>query len=129
MPLKYCEVDGCSNYVEHGKYCAEHASTAKYKRAKTKRKSAYHHDNKDFYHTRAWQSLSQYVYERDEGKCQRCGIFVFGRRAHRHHIVPIRVDPTLRLEPNNIILLCPKCHEIVENEDKNKKVYPSYFSV
>ena len=62
-----------------------------------------------------------------EWRCQRCGRFVFGRSAHVHHVIPIKEDSTLKLEENNLRLLCPVCHTIEENEDKPKKVFPSYF--
>ncbi|KAJ85326.1 Phage endonuclease [Enterococcus faecalis NJ44] len=52
---------------------------------------------------------------------------MFGRQAHRHHIIPIKKNEMLKLDPNNIRLLCPKCHVIEENEADEKKVFPSYF--
>ena len=55
--------------------------------------------------------------------CQRCGRFVFGRSAHVHHVIPIKEDSTLKLEENNLRLLCPVCHTIEENEDKPKKFF------
>jgi 5-methylcytosine-specific restriction protein A len=30
---------------------------------------------------------------------------------HCHHIVPISVDPSRRLDPSNIAVLCRACHE------------------
>lgn len=68
-------------------------------------------------------------YMREKGLCQRCHTFVFGRRAHVHHIIPIAKDTSLKLEVNNLMLLCPQCHAIVENEsdDKKKSVFPSFF--
>ncbi|MED2754589.1 HNH endonuclease signature motif containing protein, partial [Bacillus thuringiensis] len=86
-----------------------------------------HHENKPFYRTDAWKYVRSKVYERGKGCCQRCGRFVFGRSAHVHHVIPIKEDPTLKLEENNLRLLCPVCHTIEENEDKPKKVFPSYF--
>ena len=83
--------------------------------------------NKSFYRTKAWQDVADFVYERENGCCQRCGRFVFGRQAHRHHIIPIKKNEMLKLDPNNIRLLCPKCHVIEENEVDEKKVFPSYF--
>jgi 5-methylcytosine-specific restriction protein A len=45
---------------------------------------------------------------------------VFGKQAHAHHIVPIQIDPSKRLDSDNIILLCNKCHPIVEKETMEK---------
>ena len=78
------------------------------------------HENKPFYRTDAWKYVRSKVYERENGCCQRCGRFVFGRSAHVHHVIPIKEDSTLKLEENNLRLLCPVCHTIEENEDKPK---------
>ena len=123
--MKYCDFNGCGNKIERGAYCDEH------KRKRRKRKQAnkdiYHSENKPFYRSDPWQFMRSQVYERERGLCQRCKSFVFGRRAHVHHVVPISRDVTLKLEPNNLRLLCPKCHIIEENEGE-KKVFPSYFN-
>lgn len=71
--------------------------------------------------------MRSFVYEREHGCCQRCGSFVFGRRAHVHHVVPIKKNPLLKLDPNNLRLLCDVCHAIEENEDDQQKIFPSYF--
>lgn len=121
--MKYCGFDGCKNKIERGTYCKEHVPRRKNKA----KKSVYHHENKSFYRTQAWKDVGDFVYEREGGCCQRCGRFVFGRQAHRHHVVPIKKNELLKLDPNNIRLLCPKCHVIEENETDEKKVFPSYF--
>ncbi|EDX70072.1 phage endonuclease [Bacillus cereus NVH0597-99] len=51
---------------------------------------------------------------------------MFGKQAHHHHIVPIKINPSLKLEATNIMTLCSKCHPIVEREtiakyEKKKK--------
>ncbi len=119
--MKYCGEQGCKTLISKGRYCIDH------RRRRTK-KNNYRHNNKSFYNSSAWQQVSDYVYERDKGCCQRCGKFVFGRDAHRHHIIPVRKAPELKLDVENITLLCSKCHVIVENEGK-KEVLPSYFEV
>lgn len=125
--MKYCQFEGCTNKITKGIYCDEHKRSAKSSKAKANKKSAYHHDNKSFYRTQAWKDLADFVYEREGGHCQRCGRFIFGRQAHRHHVIPIKDNDLLKLDPNNIRLLCPQCHMIEENEEKEKKVFPSYF--
>lgn len=124
--MKYCSYDGCRNTTDKGSYCSEHKPSKKFKKKKTD--SPYHHENKSFYRTPAWKSVADFVYDREGGRCQRCNKFVFGRQAHRHHVIPIKKNPMLKLDPNNIRLLCPKCHVIEENEEDDKKVYPTYFS-
>ncbi|UUG68588.1 HNH endonuclease [Halomonas phage YPHTV-1] len=125
--MKYCDFNGCSNKIKSGYYCSDHKRSKKSARSKRKKKEIYQHDNKQFYNSKAWKSTREYVYERDRGLCQRCGMFVFGRRAHVHHVIPIKIDSTLRLDPNNLKLLCRDCHFIEENEERKEKVFPSYF--
>jgi 5-methylcytosine-specific restriction protein A len=38
-----------------------------------------------------------------------------------HHIVPIKVDPQLRLEISNLLPVCRRCHRILERHAKTKK--------
>lgn len=127
MQRKYCAVDGCSNLVDQGIYCTEHAVSKHYKRAKRQRKSIYHHTNKPFYHSEAWHNLCMQVDLREHNRCQHCGKYVWGRRKHHHHVVPIVDDPSLALDPNNIRLLCDECHPIEEHATDQPKVYASYF--
>lgn len=121
--MKYCEFNGCTNKINKGAYCEDH----KRKRKPKKTKNAYHHLHQEFYHSDEWGFTRSQVYERERGLCQRCGKFVFGRKAQVHHIVTISADETLKHELENLMLLCPKCHTIVENEGK-QKVIPSYFN-
>lgn len=102
-------------------------SVRTFNRKRKKTKSIYHHANKEFYRSRGWKSMRQFVYERERGCCQVCGKFVFGKQAQVHHIVPVAKNPLLKLEPKNLMLVCPKCHVKVENDNKPKKVFPSYF--
>jgi len=125
--MKYCDFNGCSNKISKGRLCTEHKRSKQSIRKKQKKKDIYHHENKSFYNSKAWKSIRTFVYERERGCCQRCKSFVFGRLAHVHHIVPVKKDITLSLEPNNLMLLCPKCHIDEENKDEKRKVFASYF--
>lgn len=117
--MKYCAEQGCRTLITSGRYCDDH-------KRRRKRKNKYKHSNKSFYNSSIWQRTRDFIYERDKGRCQRCGKFVFGRDAHVHHVIPISVDERLKLEPNNLKLLCKDCHMIEENELKEKNI-PSYF--
>jgi 5-methylcytosine-specific restriction enzyme A len=123
--MKYCDFNGCTNKISKGRYCVDHKRSKP--RKKKEQKSIYHHENKSFYNSKAWDFVRTKVYEREKGYCQRCSLFVFGRNAHVHHIIPVKENPLLKLEENNLMLLCSKCHTIVENEDNDKRVFPSYF--
>ncbi|TYS14283.1 HNH endonuclease [Rossellomorea vietnamensis] len=111
--MRYCGEQGCKTLISSGRYCPNHK--------RKKKEKAVYSKNKSFYNTQAWKDLKAYCYERDKGCCQRCGKFVFGKRAHHHHKVPISVNPSLKLSKRNVITLCPRCHMIVENEGKTKK--------
>jgi 5-methylcytosine-specific restriction enzyme A len=125
--MKYCDFNGCTSKISKGKYCDDHKRSKQSARRVQKKKEIYHHNNKAFYRSDAWKAMRAYVYERERGCCQSCGVFVFGRKAHVHHIVPIAKNETLKLEENNLMLLCPTCHVAIENEEKQQKVYASYF--
>lgn len=105
--MKYCQFDGCTNKIAKGIYCTEHKRSSKSRKKKQQAKTVYHHENKPFYRMQAWKDVADFVYEREGGHCQRCGRFVFGKLAHRHHVIPIKKNKLLSLDTNNIRLLCP----------------------
>lgn len=117
--MKYCAEQGCKTLIAKGRYCPDH-------RRRRKRKNNYKHDNKSLYNSAVWKRLTSFVYEDREGKCERCGKFVFGKDAHNHHIIPVREAPHLKLNPDNIKLLCGKCH-VIEEQELNEKKIPDYF--
>ena len=125
--MKYCEFNGCTNKIAKGAHCDEHKRSKKSAAKNKKKKDIYHHENKSFYKSDEWKTTRDFVYERDGGCCQRCGKFVFGRSAHVHHKIPIKKNPLLKLDLNNLILLCPKCHIKEENKIGEEKVFPTYF--
>lgn len=125
--MKYCDFNGCSTKIKRGSYCDEHKRSRESIKRKQAKKSVYHNENKPFYNSSEWRNMRSIIYQREKGKCQRCGRFIFGRNAHIHHVVPIKKDPTLKLEENNLKLLCRNCHSIEENEENKEKVFPSYF--
>ena len=48
-------------------------------------------------------------------RCQRCGRFAPEPNGlHVHHRKPVERAPALMLEPANLLVLCPQCHNIVE---------------
>lgn len=122
--MKYCDFNGCNSKIERGRYCEDHGRSDKDR----KKKNIYHNTNKSFYNSAAWKSMRQFIYERERGCCQRCGKFVFGKQAQVHHIVPVKANHLLKLEPRNLKLLCPPCHSIEENLNEKENVFSNYFS-
>jgi hypothetical protein len=53
------------------------------------------------------QIWNETVLEQDNYSCQYCGS---KENLHCHHIIPIKLDPMLALDPDNGIVLCENCH-------------------
>lgn len=76
-------------------------------------------DEQRFRSTAAWQRLAAWTKERDRHLCLAClhdevpRITTVGLSSH--HITPIRADWELRLDPGNVITLCPYHHELAES--------------
>ncbi|QNR08245.1 HNH endonuclease [Macrococcoides canis] len=115
--MRYCAAAGCETLIDKGQYCDEHRPK--------KKKQRFDSNNKSFYRSQVWNDARTYVLQRDRHTCQSCGKFVMGKQAHVHHIVPIRENPELKLDVNNLILYCNKCHKKIEDEQspptRNKK--------
>jgi len=56
-----------------------------------------------------YQEWRKIVLERDSYTCQHCE--ATGGKLVVHHIKTFKMNPELRLEPDNGIVLCNKCHE------------------
>lgn len=66
------------------------------------------------------QRTRKIVNERDDGVCQLCG----ARGVHLHHIIPRSRNRKLIDDPNNLITLCFRCHQIVHS---NMKYWMQYL--
>lgn len=76
-----------------------------------------------FRSTSAWQKKREEIKERDYYLCRIC---LYNKKINRlnlqvHHIVSLEEDYNKRLDSNNLITLCPKCHELAENGCYDKK--------
>ncbi|MBC1983022.1 HNH endonuclease [Listeria booriae] len=111
--MKYCSYPACNAKVVSGLYCEEH-------KRRPKRKPVYS-KNKSFYRTQAWIDLRTSIYIRDGGRCRECGKFVYGRDAQVHHIKPIWKNPELKLDVENVILVCAACHPKLEEKPPRSK--------
>lgn len=58
----------------------------------------------------AYKKWRKAVYERDNYKCQECGVLGNGKNLEAHHIKEFYLHPELRLDVNNGLTLCNMCH-------------------
>lgn len=102
-PTRFCSV-GC-----HGRWTAKNYNGDEHHAWKPGRTE----------YASGWLYARRRALERDEYRCQRCGV---GRdrletNPHVHHIVPIKEfdDPADAHELRNLVTLCPRCHPKVEH--------------
>jgi len=88
---------------------------------------------RQFYNSGAWHEKRQQILQRDHYECQDCrarlrkaaatGETLHGweRTVHRarcvHHIQELREHPELALADDNLVALCPMCHNIRHGRD------------
>ena len=58
----------------------------------------------------SWTRLSLKL-RQNNPLCQRCGI---APSDEVHHIVPLEVNPALKMDPRNLMAVCRSCHEELE---------------
>jgi hypothetical protein len=64
--------------------------------------------NKELPYTQEEKQIwNQTVLEQDNYTCQYCGS---KENLHCHHIIPVKLEPMLALDPDNGIVLCEDCH-------------------
>ena len=78
----------------------------------------YHEKYNSFYQSTEWKALRWQKFCDCNGLCELClknGIINEAREIH--HIVPIEIDWSKRLEYENLIALCPQHHQEQHNRD------------
>lgn len=72
----------------------------------------------EFLLSREWQALRYDIIKRDGGLCQACGRGrAQGVMLHVDHIVPMSVDPSKKLDRENLQTLCEDCNMGKGNRD------------
>lgn len=135
MLLKNC--NRCGNLIPYGSaYCSvctpiveaeREAKLQEYKRENNKR----YNKTRDpkyvrFYNSVDWRTLSL-KYTQDKGyRCEQCNKIA----NHVHHIKPIQTPEgwELRLDYNNLELLCTRCHNERHDRFKRRKQYIKSYS-
>lgn len=134
MPrVRRCRYSGCHSMVpfpDH--YCTEHyeheaeylanrerwarshdkSYTHKYNTV-TRNRNEVKTNQYNFYRTKRWSHLRQEALERGHFICAYCsqqGIITPAKTVD--HIVPIEFDESLKANPDNLAIICGKCHRI-----------------
>lgn len=82
-------------------------------------------ERQSFQRSDEWKKVANQIWKRDNATCQRCGLKYKYRKTdkfHIHHIVSFMIQE-LRLEPTNLILLCPDCHHWVHSNENTEKEF------
>ncbi|MCT3348933.1 HNH endonuclease [Lactobacillus hominis] len=77
----------------------------------------YKTNNNEFYHSKEWRRLRKQALDRDHRLCQVClrkGKLTFATTVH--HIKPIRAFKGQKLELDNLLTVCPACHNSLHRE-------------
>ena len=82
----------------------------KVKRTNGKFKPMSRAEKKKFYESREWLDIRYQVLKRDNFMCQVCGATKLDGKLHVDHIKPLSLYPKLKLDKNNLQVLCEKCN-------------------
>lgn len=77
-----------------------------------------------FYGKVNWKKTASYVRERDENTCQLCGKKQpedCKRQFDIHHIYPFDKSKHLRANPDNLVVLCHRCHMFVHGSKNTER--------
>lgn len=79
-------------------------------------------------HSPDWKEVSKAVWKRDRAKCQRCGkqCKPNDRAFHVHHRITFEVSE-VRLNVDNLVLLCPGCHRWVHGRKNTHRLFLGSF--
>lgn len=82
---------------------------------------------KDFYKSTAWQACRASYLKQARGLCEQClkrGIYTAADTVHHiTHITPQNInDPSVTLNPANLMALCRDCHADIHRGVKRYKV-------
>lgn len=114
-------LDGHVPYLKDGQHWL-HAT----KRKPASWKGGITAERQAFYATHEWRDAVKAVWRRDNATCRRCGRLHNGDRSggafHIHHIVSFKVK-SLRSDPDNLVLLCAKCHRFVHGKRNDNHLF------
>lgn len=109
-----CSVGGCPNLTSE-RWCDTHAKNTNITSFNDKRRGSAASRGYDG----QWRKTRTLALRRDSYLCQECLKDDRPTPAQEvHHIIGIDVDPTLRLDIDNIISLCASCHKKITEQDQ-----------
>lgn len=121
-PYRICRKFGCDNLTKET-YCKEHEHIKREKELQRYREYNYTRDPVliKFYNSKEWRTLSHYTLASNHFLCIKCSTDDRPILADvADHIIPVTVDWSLRLDPNNTQPLCHGCHNKKTADDLKK---------
>lgn len=88
----------------------------------------YHEKFNDFYNSSEWKAIRNQKFIEARGLCERCekrGIIKKGKEVH--HKIPIEQRPDLRLDMNNLELLCSDCHNNAHGRESSLQKFNNFW--
>lgn len=80
-------------------------------------------ERQEFYSQSEWKNLCDEIYKERDATCQLCGIKkIHGKTFHVHHIISF-MQESHRMEKDNLVLLCKKCHNFVHSNKNTEKIF------
>lgn len=81
-----------------------------------------HEDSTKFYRSKEWEELKKvFKASLPRGKKHKCSCCdKVCSSLHVDHIIPISIDPSKRLDINNLQLLCAECNRGKSNKDSSR---------
>lgn len=84
-------------------------------------------ERQKIYSSDKWKECVKEVWKRDKAICQRCGKKYNStdcpQHFHIHHVYSFADFPYLRMNSDNLILLCPECHRFVHSKKNIDKEF------
>jgi 5-methylcytosine-specific restriction enzyme A len=79
--------------------------------------------NKAFYTSKRWRRKRRYILQRDGYLCQECRKYGKNTEAKIvHHIQEIEDRPELSMINDNLVSVCPSCHNKIHPEKGGHKI-------
>lgn len=75
------------------------------------------------YSSKEWKDATRIVRKRDGNTCAKCAKRHTRTSLHIHHIRSFSTYSELRCDPNNLVLLCEKCHKWVHSKKNINKEF------